>query len=299
MTYYLKNIFFVCMMSLILNACQTTQTAFDTDDHDEQSFGLTLLDETEKDASSQNITTYLDIAVEVFDPGISEDIESYKENNIWPSLRRAETNRFAFKLKEALENKEIFGAVRVVPNKEVSSDLLIRSVMIKSDSKNVAYTLSIYDSSGKKWGEKEFSYTVKPSFHEDLLNQNRDAYDPIFKQSANYVEELLYKHKNEDLQNIKNITNIKYAHAFSPETFDQYIDIKNGKAKLLALPSDSDPMLYRIEAIKAHDDAFIDRLQHHYKDFADMMEPSYIAWQNETYYEINALEEAEKKRNYQ
>ena len=45
----------------------------------------------------------LDVIIPVFDPGLPQDPDDYEDENIWPEIRRAEANRFAYKLKEKLD----------------------------------------------------------------------------------------------------------------------------------------------------------------------------------------------------
>ena len=41
--------------------------------------------------------------IEEFDPGLDGDSDTWKKKGIWPELRRTESRRFAYKLKEAFE----------------------------------------------------------------------------------------------------------------------------------------------------------------------------------------------------
>ena len=67
----------------------------------------------------------LDVIIPVFDPGLSKEAERYKDEGVWPELRRAESNRFALKLKEAMEKTGAFGAVRVTPDQNATGDLYV------------------------------------------------------------------------------------------------------------------------------------------------------------------------------
>ncbi len=64
-----------------------------------------------------------DVVIPVFSAGLSDSEANYEEEGIWPELRRAEANRFAYQLKQALDDTGMFGAVRVTPNAEASGDL--------------------------------------------------------------------------------------------------------------------------------------------------------------------------------
>jgi len=93
----------------------------------------------------------LDIVIPVFDPGLPEDPSKYKDEGIWPELRRAEAYRFAFKLKSALEETGAFGAVRVAPDETATGDLYIIGKIAESDGEDVEIDLDVVDISGDQW----------------------------------------------------------------------------------------------------------------------------------------------------
>ena len=69
-----------------------------------------------------------------------------------------------------------------------------------------------------------------------------------------------------------------------------------GKAyKLTMLPSDTDPMYKRVQAIKVRDQLFIDNLQSHYSEFSKQMGASYLEWQEQSHLEALAIEKAKSK----
>ncbi|MBU0972493.1 MAG: hypothetical protein KKC20_17740, partial [Proteobacteria bacterium] len=55
-------------------------------------------------------TPKLDVIIPVFDPGLADPSSKDVDKDIWLELRRAEANRFAYKLKEQLEKTGRFGA---------------------------------------------------------------------------------------------------------------------------------------------------------------------------------------------
>ena len=66
-----------------------------------------------KEINSVQALPKLDVIIPVFDPGLPEDLEDYEDENIWPEIRRAEANRFAYKLKEKLDETGQFGSQSV------------------------------------------------------------------------------------------------------------------------------------------------------------------------------------------
>jgi outer membrane lipoprotein SlyB len=64
---------------------------------------------------------------------------------------------------------------------------------------------------------------------------------------------------------------------------------------LVSKPSDNDPMLARVKAIRVRDQLFIDSLQDNYTSFSDQMNESYLMWQEQSLFETMAAREAKKK----
>ena len=102
-------------VAMFLSGCMATSGSLK---ESEPTVGPSFSSSMVKKQQAQNITPAvidtrpkLDVIVPVFDPGLPEDLEQAEKNGIWPELRRAEANRFAYKLKIALQNTGAFGAV--------------------------------------------------------------------------------------------------------------------------------------------------------------------------------------------
>jgi hypothetical protein len=92
---YLKKIFtvFIIYTFLLAGCANNNQTVSNVGPPPSSSF-------LEPDITEAIVTTpKLDVIIPVFDPGLPEDPDDYDEENIWPELRRAEANLFAYKLK--------------------------------------------------------------------------------------------------------------------------------------------------------------------------------------------------------
>ena len=68
---------------------------------------LTSYSYSELSSLGANISASLDVNIEEFDPGLDGDSDTWKAKGIWPELRRTESRRFAYKLKEAFEKKNL------------------------------------------------------------------------------------------------------------------------------------------------------------------------------------------------
>jgi hypothetical protein len=258
-----------------------------------------------------NAKIFLDVAIPTFSPGLP--IDSYGnvdgdeliEEGIWPQLRRTEAKLFASEMKLALDNKKVFGNVSVVPDASTPSDLFILGEIIESDSEEVEIEVTVVDSSGEILGSKSFDHTVSQGFLRDQINQGKNPYEPVFIKASNYVVSLLAKMSSEDKQNIKDMSLMRYARYYSPETYSSYLESsikrKNGqryyKFELTGMPDENDPMLRRIEDLRAQELLFVDRLQDNYEVFDAETRDAYSTWQEETLPEILAAREAQINRN--
>ncbi len=248
-----------------------------------------------KTVNNQPVTPalLLEVIIPVFDPGLPESEEDAKE--VWPELRRAEANRFALKMKEALEATGKFGAVRVTPDGTATGDLYILGRIEASNGQEVAMEIEVVDISGKRWLEKSFEHEVSPEFHRDQRNKGMDPYDPLFEKAAVKIVEELNDHSLKELEDLQYIADLRFGTNFSEETFMQYMETKRNTFFLVSKPSDNDPMLARVKAIRVRDQLFIDSLQDNYASFSGQMNESYLMWQEQSLFETQAARAAKRK----
>jgi hypothetical protein len=254
---------------------------------------------------------FLDVAIPTFSPGLpldrygEVDGDELVEKGIWPQLRRTEAKLFASEMKVALDNKKVFGSVSVVPDASTPSDLFILGEIIASDSEEVEIEITVVDSSGEILGTRSFDHTVSKGFLRDQINQGKNPYEPVFTQASDYVVSLLAKMSAGNKQDIKDMSLMRYARYYSPETYSQYLESsikrKNGqryhKFELTGIPDANDPMLKRIVDLRAQELLFVDRLQDNYEVFDVQTRDAYSIWQAETLPEILAAREAQSQRN--
>ncbi|MCG7568237.1 hypothetical protein MHM95_18350 [Pseudoalteromonas sp. CnMc7-15] len=259
-----------------------------------------------------NSDIYLDVAIPVFNPGFPidddtghVDYQELDELDIWPQLRRAEAKRFAVETKQALAKTKAFGSVSVVPNANTSADLYVLGTVLHSDSEFIRLEVTVVDSSGEPIDTEDFEHQVSESFFRDAMNQDKDPYEPVFVEVADYVYELLTDMSEQQKQQLKNTTLVRYAHYYAPDAFDGYLsqqlESKRGtqfyKYELNAMPAENDPMLQRIEVLRNQDMLFVDRLQDQFAVFQQTTNGPYRKWQRETLPEAVRAREARSERN--
>ena len=241
----------------------------------------------------------LEVAVLPFDPNIPEDPEDLAKFDIWPELRRVESNRFALILKSSLQATNAVGRVRVVPGNEATADLYVSGTILKSNGEDVEIRVACKDISGRKWCDRKFAHRVHEEFYRDIRNRGKDAYQPVFDAAAKYIVSTLRKRDAAHLRDLPMLKEIRFGNSISTETFGQYLGYKANHVELAALPAENDPMLERIRMIRIQDQLFVDRLQSHYEDFDYRVDDSYRAWQEQSLQDVKALRQLRRKAGMQ
>jgi hypothetical protein len=237
----------------------------------------------------------LDVIIPVFSPGLSDSAAEYEEEGIWPELRRAEANRFAYKLKTALDESGKFGAVRVAPNSTASGDLFAVGEIIESNGQELEFSLRVVDASGKQWLNETIDHEVGEGFYKNPRNDGKDPYDPAFDKAAQAIIEALLKQKQSELAQLQNINDLRFAASFNEQAFNEYLDTSGQQIKLVSMPSDADPLFERVKSIQVREQLFVDNLQQNYSAFSQQMDDSYLAWQEASATEMQLRKEAKTK----
>ncbi len=237
----------------------------------------------------------IDVVVPVFDPNLPADSDKWEKLGIYPELRRAEANRFALKMKEALVDTRAFGAVRVAPSVQVTGDLYVLGKIIESNGEDVKINIIAQDISGRQWLNQTFSHRVKSSFHENIRNKGKDSYSPLFEKAAKAIVKKLSRRKDSDLAKLQRLSEVRFAASLSEESFAEYLGERNGRVYLTAAPADEAPMLQRVRPLRVRDQLFIDDMQTHYADFNQKLDKSYLVWQEQSLLEAKGARKAKRK----
>lgn len=236
-----------------------------------------------------------DVVIPVFSPGLSDAEANYEEDGVWPELRRAEANRFAYQLKQALDESGMFGAVRVTPNSTASGDLYVLGEIIESNGQEVEFSLTAVDASNKQWLNETIDHEVHEGFYKNPRNEGLDPYQPAFDEAASVIIEALLEQQQSHLAQLKSIADLRFAISFNEDAFSDYLDTSGRQIELLGLPSDADPMFERVKSIRVREQLFIDNLQQNYANFSEQMNDSYLAWQQASATELQLQKAAKTK----
>ena len=253
---------------------------------------LTSYSYSELNSLGANINASLEVNIEEFDPGLDGDSDTWKKKGIWPELRRTESRRFAYKLKEAFEKTNLFGNAYVTPKGDYLADIVIEGGIIISNGEDLHLKISAKDSSNRSFINKTYKHRVKEEFFSNQRNKDKDAYSPLMRAIVGDV--IKYLSRN-DVQSISKITELRYATQLNEENFSDSLSLSSrGTYSLNFIPAANDPNFINAQNIRSKDLNFRDQIQSQYKGFLSQVDSDYKIWQKEAFKISKRKREAEQ-----
>lgn len=238
----------------------------------------------------------LDVGIGIFEPGIEE--EEAEDPNVTPRIRRAEARYMPYQLMETLQRTGNWGIVRVIPERQSEADVWIDAEILVSDGETTELLVTVTDSSGARWYEKEYTGTVSKYAYDNALSRGAEPFQGLYNDIANDLLEHYRTLEPARIAELRTITELKFARQFSPEAFDDHLGTnKAGDLYVKRLPAPNDPVLVRVRQIRERDYMFVDTLQEHYASFVRQMDVPYHEWRKAYYEEGQALREVRAQAN--
>ena len=245
---------------------------------------------------SQNINEdfLLDVGVAIFDPGIDE-LDDDQEQLTNHQVRLAESRYAPYLLSETLQRSANWGIVRLMPNANSPMDVFINGVILESNGETMSMRVSVSDSTGRQWYQKEYEQAISQFSYDPSQRQQSDPFQILYNNIANDLLEWRQKNIGEPgITEIRTVSEMLFAKRFSSQVFDSYLaQDRNGVYQITSLPSDDDPLLQRIRDIRERDFMFIDTVQDYYATYVRQMRLPYDSWREQSYHETIELRELE------
>ena len=237
----------------------------------------------------------LDVGVAILDPGIGELTE---DEPVYPEVRRAESTFIANQLTKTLQEVGAWGAVRVVPDTQQFTDLLVSGEILHSDGEKLELAVRVSDARGILWIDKTYSGTTSRYAYDGRNAGTQDPFLMVYRNIANDMLRVFSGLNTRDRLAIRQVAELRFARSFSEDAFGDYLEQdKKGTYRIKRLPADSDPMLERVRNLRQRNYVFVDTLQGYYGGFADEMYSPYQEWRKLSYEEVVALRELESESN--
>ncbi len=249
---------------------------------------------------SQNVAEdfLLDVGVAVFNPGIDE-IKKSEEETTNHEIRVAESRYAPYLLAETLQRSANWGIVRLMPNGESPMDVYVNGTILQSDGESMQMRITVTDSTGREWYTREYDEVISQFSYEPAQRQQADPFQAIYNKISNDLLE--YRQRNltdQQIVEVRTISELLFARRFSPEMFDSYLTTdRRGNMTIVSLPADTDPVLQRVRDIRERDFMFIDTVQDYYATYVRQMRLLYDTWRELSYDETITLRKLEKSAN--
>ncbi len=234
----------------------------------------------------------LDVGIIAFDPGL-DDHDEDDDLPIYPEVRRAESLFLPNKLASALQESGAWGAVRVLPDEDQLTDLIVTGKILHSDGEKLQLAMQATDSRGVVWLDETYEAHASSYAYTVTSRSAQDPFQAIFNNIANDLFAVLHQVELSERREVRLVTELRFAQSFSAQAFEGYL-VKNDADEpyvIARLPAEEDPMLGRVRKIRERDHLFIDTLQDYYINFDELMTDPYHEWRRLSYEEVIAIQE--------
>ena len=237
----------------------------------------------------------LNVSIMIFDPGQLPDSEE-KRRGLSPEIREAESRFVPVHLKYTMQRTGYWGAVRIVPDDDNGSEVLISGKIEYSDGESAALTVEVTDSRNIVWFRKTYAETSRPVEHNGTEPEKHDTFQDLFNTIANDIAAYRNQLHPREVEQIRQTAELRYGAEMAPDVFDRYLAMDSRKRiTLVHLPSPDDPMLARVRNIKARDDMLIDAINGYYEAYyRDLWEP-YSNWRKFRTDEVLVMRKLERE----
>lgn len=234
----------------------------------------------------------LDVGINLFNPG-TDGLTEKELETIYPEVRQAEARYFPTLLASTLQNTGSWGVVRVIPDRRSEMDLFVDGVIVQSDGEFLKIEVTVQDSSGKTWFTRTYEEEASKYAYDRELSRTIEPFQGLYNRIASDMAAFRSQMTPAQAATLRSITELRFAERFAPEVYSGYL-AKDGRGRysIARLPAENDPLLQRMRRIRERDNLFVDTLQDHYGGFAAKLRNPYLQWRQESYNEIQMLNQS-------
>lgn len=232
----------------------------------------------------------LDVAIKIFEVEGSKRDRSLVGDWVFQEILDIERQYLPTVLRETLVKSNQWGVVRVLPQQDLSMDLMVSATILRSDGVLIELSVQASDSTGRQWLSQNYSAPYVPG----LDDQQEDPFQQLYDAIANDLLRVRETLSMRELQRINQVTDIRHAADLSPETFSDLLDMdQNGLIRVTRRLAANDPTLGRIERMRFRHNVFVDTLDDYYQELNRDMRPVYDLWR---YYSREQILEIENEQ---
>ena len=257
---------------------------------------------------SPSASALLEIGVRVFGTAQKEAEEYEIGDWVFDEIIQKETQFLPHLLKNTLVDSRQWGAIRVIPDRDPSLDLIVEGEIVQSDGETLELQIRAFDSSGREWLNKTYAdQSIQEEYPESTrftLDNTFDAinfvdpFQDIYNRIANDLVAVRTNLGEQTLDDLNLVTDMLYASDLSPNTFLGAIKAnEDGLLIVDRLPSLEDPMMARVADMKYRHHLFIDTVDEYYQTLYEDIQPAYVLWRRYSIDQIAEIETSQQEAN--
>ncbi|MEA3468507.1 MAG: hypothetical protein U9R57_09845 [Thermodesulfobacteriota bacterium] len=237
----------------------------------------------------------LNVSIKVFDPGtLPPDPDG--TSGLSPEIRAAEARFVPIHLKYTLQRTGFWGAVRVVPDDDVGTDLLVRGMIVFSDGESLVLSVNAVDSTNRIWLDKTYAETAQIREHDKGDPGRSDTFQDLFNTIANDLILIRNRLSPQGVAEIRDVAELRYAAFMAPDAFTGYLQQRpGGQFMLTRMPPPGDSMMTRVHNVQSRDDMLVDTINGYYDAYYQDLWQPYTDWRKFRSEELFTMRELEQQ----
>lgn len=237
----------------------------------------------------------LNVSIVVFDPGPLPDNPD-RRKGLSPEIREAEARFVPVHLKYTMQRSGYWGAVRVVPNDDNGSEVLVRGRVEYSDGESAALTVEAVDSRNILWFSRTYAETTQPDDHAATEPEKTDTFQDLFNTVANDLVIHRSRLHPGEIEEIRRIAELRFAAEMVPDVYARYLAVdRQGRFAITHLPAPDDPMMERVRNIRTRDEMLVDAMNGYYETYYRDLWLPYANWRKFRTDEVTVMRQLERE----
>ncbi|NNF42485.1 MAG: hypothetical protein HKN62_05465 [Phycisphaerales bacterium] len=209
-------------------------------------------------------------------------------------IRAAERIFVPYHLRRTLNQSGFWGSVQVVPPEVPHVDLKVTSELVESNGERMRLAVTATDASGRVWLERKYESEIDGTDYTDTVPGEHEAFQDLYNTVANDLSSFVRALTPEEIEEIRTVSELAFAGAFAPDAYGGHLAEVDGRIVVQRLPAAGDPIMDRIERIRARDHMFNETLDQYYEGCYTNMWEAYENWRRFNLAERVALRELEQ-----
>lgn len=268
------------LATVLLSACVTQQV---------KKVGSTQANYAQEELPPEAL---LEVAIITFDPGVPDTIKAQEAANVSPAIREAEAKYLPHVLRDTMQGTGYWGAVRVVPAPVNSAEVTVRGTILESDGELLKLAITAEDATGRVWLRRSYEERAAEYAYTEKLPAGTDPFQDVYNRIANDLLAERQRLSTAQLVGVRRSAQMRFAAELAPDRFAEYLETdRRGNVTVNRLPPANDPVLARVEQIRAREELLVDTLDAHYGSYRQGIGESYQEWRAASYREALTLRE--------